>query len=126
MRGSQKDAGGGGVLMSKSKANKRLSAGSLAATPSNCDHWLHGCSNKRPKKWSWNRRRNIGNQCGIAGAVLEAVVREMRERARRKSGTLHLAHALNQQRGNGILLLASEKPEPRMWCFSERLIQAGR
>src|SRR6266849_2676391 len=37
----------------------------LAATPNNCDCWLHGYSNKRPRKWSWNLRHNTGNLCGL-------------------------------------------------------------
>src|SRR5580658_1448571 len=51
-------------LTSKSIASTSLSEGSLAATPNNYDYWRHGCSSKRPKKSSWNRRPNIGDQCG--------------------------------------------------------------
>src|SRR5713226_3509641 len=51
-------------LTSKSIANTSLSGGGLAATPNNCDRWRQGGSTKRPKKESWNRRPNIGNQCG--------------------------------------------------------------
>ena len=25
--------------------------------------WVRGCPSKRPRKWLWNRRRNIGNRC---------------------------------------------------------------
>lgn len=34
------------------------------APPNNCDCWLHGYWNKRPRKWSWNLRHNTGNPCG--------------------------------------------------------------
>jgi transposase len=36
----------------------------FGSTPNNCDHWPHGCSSKKSRKWSWNRRRNTGNPCG--------------------------------------------------------------
>jgi hypothetical protein len=35
----------------------------FSSNPNNCDRWRRGCSSKRPKKSSWNRRLN-GNQCG--------------------------------------------------------------
>ena len=39
-------------------------------------HWrsacrVRGCSSTRPRMWLWNRRRNIGNQCGEHWKVVE-------------------------------------------------------
>jgi hypothetical protein len=39
----------------------------FSSNPEQRDRWRHGCSSKRPKKESWNRRPNIGNPCGKRG-----------------------------------------------------------
>src|SRR5215469_6491517 len=36
----------------------------LAAAPKHCARWPHGWWSRRPRKWSWNRQRNIGGRCG--------------------------------------------------------------
>src|ERR1700720_2767335 len=84
-------------LTSKSIASTSLSEGSLAVTPNNYDYWQHGCSSKRPKKSSWNRRPNIGGQCGKRWKA----ICEKRAGASRKSGTLHLAQALSNRGRRG-------------------------
>ncbi len=52
------------VVVSDVDVSSGLSGGGLAATPNNRDRWLHGSLSKRSRKWSWNRRPDIGNQFG--------------------------------------------------------------
>jgi hypothetical protein len=39
----------------------------FGSNPEQLRRWQHGCPSKRPRKWSWNRRPNIGNQSGRPG-----------------------------------------------------------
>src|SRR6516165_3892974 len=47
---------------SKSTGSTTLSGASWVVTRRNGDGWPSGGSNHRSEKWSWNRRRSIGNQ----------------------------------------------------------------
>ena len=63
--------------------------------------WPLGCSSKRSRKWSWNRRRSTGNRCGELWNGIGSRCARSGKAPVRTSGTLHLAQAQSNRGPRG-------------------------